>query len=67
MIKWQGGFKNNLSKAQFDLESHVLFHVMNKDFEQFTESLHKQDKGKLSRGSSMNYCMLPSEIKFNWE
>lgn len=44
MLKWQGGFQNNLSEAQFDLESHVLFHIMNKGFVQFIESLHKQKK-----------------------
>lgn len=55
MLKWQGGFKDNLSKAQFDLESHVSFPVMNKDFVQFTESLHKQNKNKLSRDLHMNY------------
>lgn len=60
MLKWQGGFKNYLSEAQFDLESNVLFYVINKDFVQIAGSLHKQNKTKLSRGSSMNYCMLPS-------
>lgn len=60
MLKWQAGFQNNLSEAQFDLESLVLLHVMNKDFVQFTESLHKQNKSKFSGGSGMNYCILPS-------